>query len=72
MWPAPTTCCRPPAAPRFSSGLSPLDFLKRTTFVGCDAASLAQIGPAAVTLAEAEGLHAHALSVALRLGGGSE
>ena len=56
---------------RFSSGLSPLDFLKRTTFVGCDAASLAQIGPAAVTLAEAEGLHAHALSVALRLGGGS-
>ena len=57
---------------RFSSGLSPLDFLKRTTFVGCDAASLARIGPAAVTLAEAEGLHAHALSVALRLGGGSE
>ena len=57
---------------RFSSGLSPLDFLKRTTFVGCDAASLALIGPAAVTLAEAEGLHAHALSVALRLGGGSE
>ena len=57
---------------RFSSGLSPLDFLKRTTFVGCDAASLARIGPAAVTLAEAEGLNAHALSVALRLGGGSE
>ena len=56
---------------RFSSGLSPLDFLKRTTLVGCDAASLARIGPAAVTLAEAEGLHAHALSVALRLGGGS-
>ena len=56
---------------RFSSGLSPLDFLKRTTFVGCDAASLARIGPAAVTLANAEGLHAHALSVALRLGGGS-
>ena len=57
---------------RFSSGLSPLDFLKRTTIVGCDAASLAHIGPAAVTLAEAEGLHAHALSVALRLGGGPE
>ena len=56
---------------RFSSGLSPLDFLKRTTFVGCDAASLARIGPAAVTLAEAEGLDAHALSVALRLGGES-
>ena len=57
---------------RFSSGLSPLDFLKRTTIVGCDAASLAHIGPAAVTLAEAEGLHAHALSVALRLRGGPE
>ena len=57
---------------RFSSGLSPLDFLKRTTFVGCDAASLGRIGPAAVTLAEAEGLDAHALSVALRLGGGPE
>ena len=55
---------------RFASGLSPLDFLKRTTFVGCDAASLARIGPAAVTLAGAEGLHAHALSVALRLEGG--
>ena len=56
---------------RFSSGLSPLDFLKRTTFVGCDAESLARIGPAAVTLAGVEGLHAHALSVALRLEGGS-
>ncbi len=55
---------------RFSSGLSPLDFLKRTTFVGCDAESLARIGPAAVTLAGVEGLHAHALSVALRLEGG--
>ena len=56
---------------RFSSGLSPLDFLKRTTFVGCDAESLSRIGPAAVTLAEAEGLHAHALSVALRLDDGA-
>ena len=56
---------------RFSSGLSPLDFLKRTTFVGCDAGSLSRIGPAAVTLAEAEGLHAHALSVALRLDDGA-
>ncbi len=52
---------------RFSSGLSVLDFMKRTTFVACDAASLARIGPAAVTLAEAEGLDAHALSVAMRL-----
>ncbi|MDA5194515.1 histidinol dehydrogenase [Govanella unica] len=52
---------------RFSSGLSVYDFLKRTTMVRCDAQSIREIGPAAVTLAEAEGLGAHALSVALRL-----
>jgi histidinol dehydrogenase len=52
---------------RFSSGLGVLDFMKRTTFVGCDADSLAKIGSAAVTLAEAEGLGAHARSVAIRL-----
>ena len=55
---------------RFSSGLSGYDFLKRSSLIGCDAAGLAAIGPAAVRLAEAEGLDAHALSVALRLGGG--
>lgn len=52
---------------RFSSGLGVLDFLKRTSLVGGDAASLAVIGPAALTLARAEGLDAHALSVAVRL-----
>jgi histidinol dehydrogenase len=52
---------------RFSSGLNVLDFMKRTTLVGCSPASLAAIGPAAVALAEAEGLGAHALSVAIRL-----
>jgi len=52
---------------RFASGLSVFDFLKRTTFVGCDAAGLAALAPAAITLAEAEGLHAHALSLAIRL-----
>ncbi|HWA81363.1 MAG TPA: histidinol dehydrogenase [Acetobacteraceae bacterium] len=52
---------------RFSSGLSVLDFLKRTSFVAADSTSLRRIGPAAVTLAEAEGLSAHARSVALRL-----
>jgi len=56
---------------RFSSGLNVLDFMKRTTFVACDAASIARIGPAAVTLAEAEGLNAHGLSVAARLAGRS-
>ncbi|WP_394653748.1 histidinol dehydrogenase [uncultured Sphingomonas sp.] len=52
---------------RFSSGLSVLDFMKRTSFLACDAASLSAIGPAAMALAEAEGLPAHAKSVALRL-----
>ncbi len=55
---------------RFSSGLGVLDFLKRTSMVGGDAASLATIGPAALTLARAEGLDAHALSVSIRLNAG--
>lgn len=54
---------------RFASGLSVFDFLKRTTWVKADAAALAEVGPAGVTLAEAEGLQAHARSIALRLGG---
>lgn len=56
---------------RFSSGLSVLDFMKRTSFLQLDAASLAAIGPAAVALAGAEGLPAHARSVALRLAAGA-
>ncbi len=52
---------------RFAGGLSVLDFMKRTTLIGCDAKALARIGPAAVRLAEAEGLGAHARSVAIRL-----
>jgi histidinol dehydrogenase len=52
---------------RFSSGLSVLDFMKRTSFLGCDATSIRAIGPAAVALAKAEGLPAHADSVAERL-----
>ena len=52
---------------RFSSGLSVLDFMKRTSFLSLDAAAIGAIGPAAVALAEAEGLPAHAASVALRL-----
>ncbi len=51
---------------RFSSGLSVLDFLKRTTILKCGAASLAKLGPAAIALGHAEGLDAHARSVALR------
>lgn len=53
---------------RFSSGLSVLDFMKRTSFLSLDAAALDAVGPAAVALATAEGLPAHARSVALRLG----
>jgi len=53
---------------RFSSGLSVLDFMKRTSFIQLDDAALAAIGPAAVALAEAEGLPAHARSIELRLG----
>jgi histidinol dehydrogenase len=52
---------------RFSSGLGVLDFMKRTSLLGCDRDSLRRIGPAAVTLADSEGLEAHRLSVALRL-----
>ena len=55
---------------RFSSGLGVLDFMKRTSILKCDAASLRQIGQAAVTLGEAEGLGAHARSVAIRMNAG--
>jgi histidinol dehydrogenase len=53
---------------RFASGLSVFDFLKRTTWVQAGPDALGRVGPAAVALAEAEGLGAHARSVALRLG----
>ncbi|MBT6305245.1 MAG: histidinol dehydrogenase [Rhodospirillaceae bacterium] len=52
---------------RFSSGLSVFDFLKRTTLVDCNKKSLELIGPAAITLANAEGLDAHAKSIAIRI-----
>ncbi len=52
---------------RFASGLSVLDFMKRTSFLQLGPQGLAAIGPAAVALAEAEGLPAHARSVSLRL-----
>ncbi|MEC9099661.1 MAG: histidinol dehydrogenase [Pseudomonadota bacterium] len=52
---------------RFSSGLSVFDFIKRTTFVKCDLQGLKKIGPPAITLAQAEGLPAHAESIKVRL-----
>jgi histidinol dehydrogenase len=53
---------------RFASGLSVLDFMKRTSFIQLDEAALQAIGPAAVALADAEGLPAHARSIEVRLG----
>jgi len=55
-------------AARYASGLGVLDFMKRTTLIDCSAKGIAAIGPSALTLAEAEGLDAHARSVAVRLG----
>jgi histidinol dehydrogenase len=52
---------------RFSSGLGVLDFMKRTSILKCDAAALRALGPAAIALGRAEGLEAHARSVAIRL-----
>jgi histidinol dehydrogenase len=53
---------------RFASGLSVFDFIKRTTWIEASQAALAELGPAGVMLAEAEGLTAHARSLAMRLG----
>ena len=52
---------------RFASGLSVLDFMKRTSFIELGIESLREIGPAAAALAHAEGLPAHALSIEMRL-----
>jgi histidinol dehydrogenase len=52
---------------RFSSGLSVLDFMKRTSILKCGPEQLRALGPSAITLGKAEGLDAHARSVGLRL-----
>jgi histidinol dehydrogenase len=52
---------------RFSSGLGVLDFMKRTSILSVPPEALRQLGPAAIALGEAEGLQAHARSVAIRL-----
>ena len=51
---------------RFESGLGVLDFLKRTSIIGCDEASLSKVSESAEILANEEGLHGHALSISLR------
>nr|WP_295468460.1 histidinol dehydrogenase [Mesorhizobium sp.] len=52
---------------RFSSGLSVLDFMKRTSILKLGPDQLRELAPAAIALAQAEGLDAHARSVAIRL-----
>ncbi|MGB1107926.1 MAG: histidinol dehydrogenase [Parvibaculales bacterium] len=59
-------------AARYASGLSVLDFMKRSSLVKCDADALAAIGPAAVRLAEEEGLQAHGRSISIRLNMGRD
>jgi histidinol dehydrogenase len=54
-------------AARFSGGLGIADFLKRTSLVACTPDALAALGPAALALADAEGLGAHGRSVSIRL-----
>jgi histidinol dehydrogenase len=56
---------------RFSSGLGVLDFMKRTSILRCSPDALRSLGPAAIALGRAEGLEAHARSVAVRLNLGS-
>jgi histidinol dehydrogenase len=52
---------------RFSSGLGVLDFMKRTSILKCGPEQLRALGGAAITLGTAEGLDAHARSIAIRL-----
>ena len=56
---------------RFASGLGVLDFVKRTSILRCGPEQLRLIGPAAIRLGEAEGLAAHARSVAIRMNAGA-
>ncbi|HEX2146496.1 MAG TPA: histidinol dehydrogenase [Pseudorhizobium sp.] len=56
---------------RFSSGLSVLDYVKRTSILRLGPEQLAKLAPAAITLARSEGLDAHARSVSIRLNRGS-
>ena len=67
MWPAPTTCCRRRARRASPPGLGVLDFMKRTSILKCGPEQLRALGGAAIALGTAEGLDAHARSVAIRL-----
>jgi histidinol dehydrogenase len=52
---------------RFSSGISTLDYMRRTSLIKCDLKSLSVIAPSAIKIAENEGLGAHALSMQIRI-----
>lgn len=52
---------------RFASGLGTMDFMKRTSLLGCTPGALAALGSATVTIADAEELQAHGRSVSIRL-----
>ncbi len=52
---------------RFASGLGVLDFLKRTSLLGCTPSSLSALADAAVTIADVEGLDGHGRSISIRL-----
>ena len=54
-------------AARYASGLSVLDFMKRSSILKCGPGELARLAPAAITLGRAEGLEAHARSLEIRL-----
>ncbi|UJQ93000.1 histidinol dehydrogenase [Mariluticola halotolerans] len=54
-------------AARYASGLGVLDFVKRTSILGCGPSALAELADATVTLAETEDLSAHGRSVSIRL-----
>jgi len=51
---------------RFSSGLSTIDYMKKTSLIKCDEKSLINIAPSAIAIADSEGLHAHSMSMSLR------
>ena len=52
---------------RFSSGISTLDYMRRTSLIKCDSSALNEIAPSAIKIAENEGLDAHALSMKIRM-----
>ena len=52
---------------RFSSGISTIDYMRRTSLIKCDSGALNEIAPSAIKIAENEGVDAHALSMKIRM-----